>query len=165
MIARAIRVSLLKILVIAQRVPPDIGGDCTRASNVIKGLIKLGHEVVVLSAFPRDLSDINKDFDNKAFTYYNQENMKIFRVWTPSLSHSSFLEKLFLYISFCISSLFPLLAINGINVIWCANPSFFSMVPAIIYSILNKAPIVRNVDDLWPEALYDLGLIKSSIIK
>lgn len=155
----------MKILVIAQLFPPDIGGACTRATNVINSLAKLGNEIVVLSAFPRNQKNIKKNFGYKAFVHYNEENKNLFRVWIPHLPYSGFLERLILYISFCISSLFPLVIINKIDVIWCANVNFFSMFPAIIYSILNKAPIVRNVDDLWPEAIYDLGLIKSSLIK
>jgi len=154
----------MKILVIAQRFPPDIGGACTRASNVVNGLKKLGHEPVVVAAFPRDLwSNITKN--NKAFKC-EQSDVKLFRVWVPPLSYTGFKNRLLMNLSFVFSSLFPLFFVDSeVDVVWAANPNFFSMFPAVIYSIVYRAPIVRNVDDLWPEAVYDLGYVNSSLLR
>lgn len=41
----------MRVLVLAQRFPPDTSGSCTRAWNVVKGLEELGHELVVVAAF------------------------------------------------------------------------------------------------------------------
>jgi hypothetical protein len=32
--------------------------------------------------------------------------------------------------------------------------------PAIVYSFVKCVPIVHNVDDLWPEVFYGLGLVE-----
>ena len=42
----------LKVLIIAQYFPPDMGGGATRAYNVAKGLKLNGCEVTVVTAFP-----------------------------------------------------------------------------------------------------------------
>jgi len=153
----------MKVLVIAQRFPPDTSGACTRAWNVVKGLEKLGHELVVVAAFPRDpWAEATKNY--KAFEY-EQDGVKLFRVWVPPLSYTGFKKRLLMYLSFVFSSLFPLFSVGEVNVIWTANPNLFSMFPAVIYSIVYRAPIVRNVDDLWPEAVYDLGYVKSSLLR
>jgi glycosyltransferase involved in cell wall biosynthesis len=70
-----------------------------------------------------------------------------------------------MFLSFIVSALFPLPLVGRVDVIWAANPNFFSMFPAIIYSHVYGAPIVRNVDDLWPEVVYDLGYVKSALFK
>lgn len=153
----------MKVLVIAQRFPPDMSGSCTRAWNVVKGLEALGHEVTVIAAAPRD-SWTNTKRSNKAFEY-SQDGIRIFRVWLPELSYSNFMERLAMHLSYVLSSLFPLLSVGKFDVIWAANPNFFAMFPASIFSLIFRAPIVRNVDDLWPEAVFDLGYIKSSFLR
>jgi len=39
----------MKVLVVAQYFPPDMGGASTRASNVVKGLLSKGCEVTVVA--------------------------------------------------------------------------------------------------------------------
>jgi glycosyltransferase involved in cell wall biosynthesis len=45
------------------------------------------------------------------------------------------------------------------------NPNLFAFLPALIYKVLFRKNIIRNVDDLWPEAFYDLGIVKSRFFK
>ena len=47
-----LRVKLMKVLVLAQYFPPDMGGGSTRASNVVNGLLSKGCDVTVVAAFP-----------------------------------------------------------------------------------------------------------------
>ena len=42
----------MRVLVLAQYFPPDMGGGSTRASNVIEGLLGKGCEIKVVAAFP-----------------------------------------------------------------------------------------------------------------
>lgn len=47
---------------------------------------------------------------------------------------------------------------------WAANPNIIAMFPSLIYQKLKNCSVVQNVDDLWPEALYDLGLNRKSVV-
>ncbi len=157
----------MKILVIAQRFPPDVGGACTRVHNAVNGLQELGHEIVIIAAFPRDHQcKMLSRYNSVAFTReYNADCTEFFRVWVPPLYYRGFRARFLMFLSFTWSALFPLPLIGKINVIWAANPNFFSMFPAVVYSLVYRVPIVRNVDDLWPEVVYDLGYLKSSLLK
>ena len=42
----------MRVLVLPQYFPPDMGGGSTRASNVVKGLLSKGCDVTVVAAFP-----------------------------------------------------------------------------------------------------------------
>ena len=42
----------MKVLIISQYFPPDIGGGSTRAYNITKGLIRKGCKVILITAFP-----------------------------------------------------------------------------------------------------------------
>jgi glycosyltransferase involved in cell wall biosynthesis len=156
----------MKVLILAQYFSPDIGGGSTRASNVVKGLICKGCEVTVVAAFPHyPHGNVPKEYGGKAVVSEWFGRAKVFRVWVPSLAHSSALNRITLHLCFCVSSLFALPFIGKVDVVWGANPNLFSFFPSLVYGALKRVPFVRNVDDLWPEVFYELGYVKSKLAK
>ena len=153
-------VHYLHILVICQYHPPDMGGGSKRVSNAISGLEKLGHTIEVVTAFPHyPHGKVPKEYRRKILIIENRSRKKVIRVWMPSIAHSGFFRRLLMYITFAITSLFALPVTQRPDVIWAANPNVFSSFPAVFFSIITRAPIVRNVDDLWPETAAHLGFL------
>ena len=64
-----------------------------------------------------------------------------------------------------LSSLLGLLYIRKVDIIFAMSPNLFAFFPALIYRLIFRKNIIRNVDDLWPEVIYDLGIVKSRILK
>ena len=156
----------MKVLVLAQYFSPDMGGGSTRASNVVNGLLSKGCEVTVVAAFPHyPHGNVPSQYKGKAVVSERFGYAKVFRVWVPALPHSSSLKRMVLHFCFCVSSLFALPFVGRVDVVWGANPNLFSFFPSFIYGIVKRVPIVRNVDDLWPEAFYDMELVKSRVLK
>ena len=156
----------MKILIIAQYFPPDIGGSSTRAFNVAKGLVKLGNTVDVVTAFPHyPHGKIPSRYKSKALIFEEMDGIGINRVWIPSLPHNSLVNRVILHLCFMLSSLFALPFEGRVDVVFAANPNLFSFFPALVYSFVKRKPIVRNVDDLWPEVFYDMNLVKSNMLK
>lgn len=154
------------VLIIAQYFPPDIGGASARAFNVSKGLIKKGCTVKIITAFPHyPHGKVPLIYEGKAFMFEERKGIEIIRVWIPSLPHNTIVNRVILHFCFMISSLFALPFVGKVDVIWAANPNLFSFFPSLIYSFIYGKPIVRNVDDLWPEVFYDMNLVKSNILK
>lgn len=152
----------LKVLVLAQYFSPDMGGGSTRASNVVKGLLCQGCEVTVVAAFPHyPHGKVPREYRSKAVVSERFGDAKVFRVWVPSLPHTSPLKRAVLHFCFCVSSLFALPFVGKVDVVWGANPNLFSFFPSLVYGVMNHVPIVRNVDDLWPEVFYELGYVQS----
>ncbi len=152
----------LHVLIIAQYFPPDMGGGATRAYNVAKGLVLNNCKVTVVTAFPHyPDGNIPREYRWKPFKIEKSEGMTIIRTFVPPLASKGLLRRAILFLSFILSSLIGLLLVKEkIHAIWAANPNIISFFPAKTYSIFKKAPIVLNVDDLWPEDIYMLGLIK-----
>ena len=156
----------LKVLVLAQYFSPDMGGGSTRASNVVKGLLSKGCEVTVVAAFPHyPHGKVPSQYRGKAVVSERFGGAKVFRVWIPSLPHSSPLKRMVLHLCFCVSSLFALPFVGKVDVVWGANPNLFSFFPSFVYGFVKSVPIVRNVDDLWPEVFYELGYVKSKFAR
>ena len=156
----------LKVLVLAQYFSPDMGGGSTRATNVVKGLLSKGCGVTVVAAFPHyPHGKVSNEYRGKAVVSERFGSAKVFRVWIPSLPHSSPLRRVVLHFCFVVSSLFALPFVGGVDVVWAANPNLFCFLPAVVYGFVKQMPIVRNVDDLWPEVFYELGYVKSKLAR
>ena len=156
----------LHVLVIAQLFPPDMGGGATRALNIVKGLIKAGCDVTVIAAFPHyPHGKIPQKYRGKPLVVESIGRTKIIRTYVPPLPSVGFTRRLVLFLSFMFSSLFALPFIGRITAVWAANPNILSVYSAIPFSLLKRCPIIQNVDDLWPEELYDLGMMRSKIIR
>ncbi|MFX0206995.1 MAG: glycosyltransferase family 4 protein [Candidatus Hodarchaeota archaeon] len=156
----------MDVLIIAQYFPPDIGGASTRAFNVAKGLMKMGCSVDVIAAFPHyPEGNIPDHYRGKSFIFEKKDDINISRVWLPPLAHNSILNRVVLHFCFLITSLFLIPFKRRFDVVWAANPNLFSFISALIYAFIRQKPIIRNVDDLWPEIFYEIGLVKSSIFK
>lgn len=156
----------MRVLVLTQLYPPDMGGGSARAENVVKGLISRGHELIVVAPFPHfPTGDIPKKDRHRLLTIEKGQNPRIIRTWVPPLSSKRFGRRLILFISFCASSLFALPIVGHVDVIWVANPSVFPVFPALIYRALKRCPITQSIDDLWPEQIYELNMLKSRFVR
>lgn len=156
---------LKHILVIAELFPPDIGGGASRASNVVKGLSLKGYQTTVVSAFPHyPLGQIPRDYRWRLISVESDSSCRLVRVFVPPLPSKGFMNRMLLFISFCFASLLAYPYSKGIDCVWAANPNIISFFPAIVYAFLRRCPVVLNVDDLWPEAPVQLGMMRSDLI-
>jgi hypothetical protein len=142
-----------------------MGGGATRAYNVAKGLSKAGCAVTVVSAFPHyPTGNIPKKYRLKPLSIEYEGRLKIIRTFVPALASEGFVKRVLLFVSFMVSSLFALPFVGRVDVVWAANPNIISFYPGLIYKVMKHCPLFQNVDDLWPEALYDLGVSKQSFL-
>lgn len=151
----------LRVLVIAQYYPPDMGGGATRAYNVVKGIALHGAQVVVVAAFPHyPHGNVPREYRKRLLKIEWHEGVKIIRTLVPPLPSKGLVYRLILAICFVISSLFALPAVGKVDVVWAANPNVISFFPALVYGLVKRAPIALNVDDLWPEDIYSSRLLR-----
>ena len=142
-----------------------MGGGSRRASNVLQALEKRGHKITVITAFPHyPHGKVPTEYRGKAFTREKKNGMTIFRTWVPSIPHKGFLRRLIMYLVFAFSALFVLPFSGKVDIIWAANTNIFSSFPGIFYSIFKRSPLIRNIDDLWPETAVEEGVMSSGFI-
>lgn len=137
-----------------------MGGGSKRVANALSGLEKLGHSIEVVTAFPHYPHGIvPKEYRKRILTIDNRSRRKVIRAWMPPIAHQGFFRRLLMYVTFAITALFALPVTRRPDVIWVANPNVFSSFPAMVFSLVTRAPLVRNVDDLWPETAIPLGYL------
>jgi len=151
----------MRVLIIAQYFPPDMGGGATRAYNVARALTLNGCDVTIISAFPHyPEGNIPDEYRWKPLKVEFKNGLKIIRTLVPPLPSKGLAYRAILFTSFLISSLFALPIIGKVDIIWAANPNILSIIPAMVYGLIKRCPITLNVDDLWPEDMYSLNLIE-----
>ena len=154
------------LLVLSQYFPPDVSGGATRAFNYSKCLEQQGYNVTVVTAYPHQHGPVPENYRNKLTKKEKFCNLNLIRVWIPSLLHSSIKNSAILNFSFCISSLFPLFSLKSKpDIILAFEPNLFSIIPAYIYSKLRGGIVIRIVDDMWPELLYEQKILKSNFFE
>jgi len=158
------RAKSLRVCIISQYFPPDMGGASTRVSNAIKGLRSRGHRVFVVTAFPHyPHGNVPREYRTRAFAVEGDEQVRVFRVWVPPLPHEG-AKRLVMYLSFTLFSLVALPFCGKVDVVWALSPNYFSSVTGIFYKMVKRKPLVLDVVDLWPEALVNLGFLKSKFL-
>jgi len=153
-------------LIISQIFPPDMGGSATRAYNVAKGLLANDIDVTVIAGFPHyPTGNVPKEYRKRALVTEYVGRIKVIRTFVPPLPSKGLTRRFFLFASFIISSVFPLAFVKKIDGVFASNPQILSIFPALVYGTVFRCPVLLNVDDLWPESLYDLGMLKSKALR
>ncbi|MEM2292292.1 MAG: glycosyltransferase family 4 protein [Candidatus Bathyarchaeia archaeon] len=156
----------MHVLILSQIFPPDMGGSATRAYNVAKGLTLNGVKVTVIAGFPHyPTGNVPKDLRKRALAVSFMDGFRVIRTYVPPLSARGLANRMVLFMSFIISSLFPFLLVRKLNIVFASNPQVLAFFPALIYKIFHRCPLVLNVDDLWPEDPADVGMMRSSFMK
>lgn len=163
----------LSILIINNYFPPEIGAASHLYYYLARELVKRGHKVTVLTGIPRynvdfDLyKDYLKKMKNSSILLEDTEGIKVIRAKLPyidrrkvirrGLEHFEIAFKLF-YLSK------KLIKKMNIDVSLVYSP------PLTLYWTANKvknsygAPFILNVQDLFPQAFIDLGIIKNPLL-
>jgi colanic acid biosynthesis glycosyl transferase WcaI len=121
--------------------------------------------VTVIAGFPHyPTGNVPKHLRRKALVIEYFEGMKVIRTYMPPIPAKGFINRIVLFISFMLSSLFPFFLVRKIDCIFASNPQVLSMYPALIYKFFHRCPVVLNVDDLWPEDI-EPEITRSSVIR
>jgi glycosyltransferase involved in cell wall biosynthesis len=153
---------LKHVLIISQIFPPDLGGSATRALNLAKGLTRLGVKVTVIAGVPHyPLGRIPPEYRWKPFAVDRSNPFEVVRTFMFPLASVGLWRRLILFATFMISSIFPIFRVRKPDLVFASHPQVLSLFPSFVYGKLHSCPVILNVDDLWPEELYDLKMISS----
>ena len=125
----------MKILIISQNFPPDIGGAAIRLSGYAKYLSLFGHTVTVLCAnpiYPR--GKIFEEYKNKWFQKEIKDGYTVVHTWIwPIKPKSHAILRIMSYCSFVFSACLGSLRLEKPDIIISATPSLFSSFVSIFY--------------------------------
>jgi glycosyltransferase involved in cell wall biosynthesis len=154
----------VKLLILTQYFPPEVGAPQNRLFELAVRLQQLGVDITVLTAMPNyPQMKVYGGYRHKKYMYEEMDGLKIHRTSIYVSQNKSILNRLRNYFSFVVSS-----AINGIfklgafDVLLCESPPLFLGYTAMYLAKNKKAKLVFNVSDLWPESAEKLGVVTNS---
>lgn len=149
--------------------PPEIGSASHLFHDFANELTKRGHSVTVVTTFPRKYN-LNNDqifllsnYAGKLLIHENIDGIQIIRVRNMPIPRDSVflrgLEHFLAPISILLGGLFA-----EADVIIVYSPPLPLGLAGIILSMLKKSKLIVNIQDLYPQAAIDLGLIQNKIL-
>lgn len=155
----------MRLCILSQYFPPEMGAPQARLSELGERLIDLRWEVEVLTALPN--YPTGKIFDGYDQTRPRTERVgRMPTVRVPlSPSQRGFIKRLWCYFSFVSSAKHygPRLCRRP-DLLFVESPPLFIGYAARYLSRHWQCPYVFNVSDLWPESAVRMGLVKPGLL-
>ena len=156
----------MKLLILTQYFPPEVGAPQNRLFELAVRLQKLGVDITVLTAMPNyPQMDIYEGYKDKTYVYEVIEGLKVHRSSIYVSKSKSIINRLRNYFSFVISSARVGKAkLENFDFLLCESPPLFLGYSAMRLAKQKKAKIIFNVSDLWPESAEKLGVVNNKFL-
>lgn len=154
----------LKLLILTQYFPPEVGAPQNRLFELAVRLQRSGVEVTVLTAMPNyPQMEIYGAYRGKTYAYEEMEGLKVHRAPIYVSKNKSIISRLRNYFSFVYSSARTGNArLGNFDFLLCESPPLFLGYSAMYLSRRKKARLIFNVSDLWPESAEKLGVVTNT---
>lgn len=156
----------MRVLYLSQYFPPEAGATQTRAYEMAKAWVNLGHHVTMLTEFPNHPSGIiPSTYKGKFFEHDNLNGIEVIRTWVKASSDKNFTNRMLFYLSFMLNaSLAGIFIARGkYDLVYASSPPLFVGGAALFLSIIKNIPMVFEVRDLWPESAVALGELSNPL--
>jgi glycosyltransferase involved in cell wall biosynthesis len=154
----------LNILYISQYFPPEVGATQTRAYEMARRLVQMGHHVTVLTEFPNHPKGvIPSEYRGKWVEYDRLDGIDVIRTWVFVRPQKNFYTRMAFYLSFMLTAaLAGSLRRGPVDVLYVTSPPFFVGLSGLWLSRLKNARMVLELRDLWPQSAVELGELSSA---
>lgn len=150
----------MRILMLTQWFDPE---PTFKGLAFAKELVRLGHEVEVLTGFPNYPG--GKLYDGYKVRLLQRENIEgisVLRVPLYPSHDGSALKRIANYISFALSAAFlGALLVKPADIMYVYHPPATVGFAASIISLVRRIPFVYDIQDLWPDTLAATGMLNN----
>ena len=150
----------MKLLILTQYYPPEIGAPQNRLHELAIRLKKKGVQVEVLTALPNyPKMEVFEGYRNRQKREETIEGITVHRSWIYVSPSKSIIARLLNYFSFVWSSYWRGRRLQSFDYLMVESPPLFLGYSAMALSKKLNAKLIFNVSDLWPESAEKLGLV------
>lgn len=155
----------MRLIILTQYYPPEIGAPQRRLSDMAQRFVKSGHSVTVLTAMPNYPVGRIADGYGGIVRRERIDDVTVIRTFIyPTHSTSPFL-RMANYLSFVMSSLLMgIFLLPHADYLMVESPPLFLGMSGYLLSRIKSARLVFNVSDIWPSGLARLELISVTSI-
>ena len=151
----------MRILLIAPYYTPDLGPSAPLFAMLSEGLVKHGHEVLVVTTVPHYPSGrVSAAYKGKWIHRSVENGVKISRVWLPSVKRSNFAFRLLQFLSYQIGAVWAEFN-QKYDIVIAANPGLWIWLPFVYYVSISRKPALFSVHDVYPDVGVTLGVFRN----
>lgn len=155
----------MKILIVCQTYPPEVGAAPSRISNMAEGLIARGHDVDVICGLPNYPKGRIFDGYRGCFCCHECNNgVRLHRYWTYASNSSGAFARMVMMLTLA-GSIWAFGAkrslVKSFDLIVLQTPPLPLATSAmILFKKLFGKKVIVNVSDIWPSTGVELGAMK-----
>ena len=155
----------MKILVVSLYFPPEMGAPAGRFYDFAQHWLKAGHEVTVVTGFPNfPAGIIHEGYRGRLSQREQIDGVDVRRCFILT-AKKRFLSRALTYATFLVSSTLRVLFMRRqFDVVIATSPPPTVGLPGIVAAWRQKAPLLFDIRDIWPEAIVQSGRLKSPLI-
>ena len=152
----------MRILFITQWFQPE---QMFKGMPFVRELLKLGHEVEVLTGFPNyPDGKIHKGYKIRFLQRETIDGVSVIRVPLYPSHDRSGLRRFFNYVSFALSAaIIGPWVVKKADVAYVYHPPATIGFPAATIKLLRGIPFVYDIQDLWPDTLAATGMFTNKL--
>lgn len=155
----------MRILLLTAYFPPDTGSAAHLFYELGVELVKQGHRVSVITGMPGYHAQGPLDkYRGKMWVRENVDGMDITRVITPQLPRHLMVGRALWQFGSAVSFLVAGLGLPRHDITVVYSPPLPLGLVAWVLKRLRGTPFVLNVQDLFPQSIIDLGLLKNRLL-
>lgn len=152
----------MKLLILTQYYPPEIGAPQNRLHELAVRLKKEGIDVEVLTAMPNyPKMEIFEQYKDGSIREEEIEGIKVYRSKIYVSTSKSIIPRLLNYFSFVWTSYWRGRKLPKYDFLMVESPPLFLGYSAMRLSKKLKAKLIFNVSDLWPESAEKMGVVNN----
>lgn len=133
---------------------PEVAASVQLMATLAEGLSEHQFRVTVLTSSTRE--PIPASAENEMG---NAQNVRIIRAWNPFSRRSGLFNKLFEFAWFFLTVAIRGFMVRKVDVIFVSSSPPLAALPVAILAWLKRAPVVYNLQDLFPESAVASGLM------
>jgi glycosyltransferase involved in cell wall biosynthesis len=154
----------MRILLLTQYFPPEVGAAQGRLGAVVRELVRAGQQVEVVTAMPNyPTGRIADGYRWRFYVRESREGVAVHRLWLyPAVGAGA--ARLLNYASFSLTAFLGLLRATRPDYLFVESPPLSLGVTAVVAARLWSVPFIFNVADLWPDVVRELGVLSDGYL-
>lgn len=155
----------MRVLILHMRFHPDLTGTGPLVTDLATDLAALGNDITVVTSMPHyGRKDIPSKYRGCLLHRNNFHKVKVWRTFVYVPPNSSGFHRGINYLSYTFMSVVAGVLAGRYDVILCINPPITVGLAGFIVRLARRAPIVFNVQDIWPDCLMIIGQVRNSLL-
>jgi glycosyltransferase involved in cell wall biosynthesis len=153
----------LRILLLSQYFPPEVGATQSRMQSFAEYLSARGHQVTVICEFPNHPHGvIPESYHGHLYEDDRSNPYRVLRVWVKANPEKTQKTRMAFYLSYMALAAAMAPVAGRADVVVATSPPLFTGLAGLALARANRAPFVLDVRDLWPAAAISLSQIPST---